>query len=52
MPRPVPTDRPKTTYIADPAVRIGHVHLKVANLERALAFYSGLLGLEITQRRR
>ncbi len=28
--------------------RIGHVHLKVANLDRALAFYSGLLGFEIT----
>ena len=28
--------------------RIGHVHLKVANLERALAFYQGLLGFELT----
>jgi catechol 2,3-dioxygenase len=37
-------------YTADPGVRIGHVHLKVADLERALAFYSGVLGLEITQR--
>jgi catechol 2,3-dioxygenase len=37
-------------YTADPAVRIGHVHLKVANLDRALEFYSGMLGLEITQR--
>jgi catechol 2,3-dioxygenase len=34
----------------DPAVRIGHVHLKVADLERALDFYSGVLGFEITQR--
>jgi catechol 2,3-dioxygenase len=34
----------------DPGVTIGHVHLKVADLERALAFYSGLLGFEITQR--
>jgi catechol 2,3-dioxygenase len=34
----------------DPGVRIGHVHLKVADLERALAFYSGVLGFEITQR--
>lgn len=33
-----------------PAVRIGHVHLKVADLERALAFYCGVLGFEITQR--
>jgi len=34
----------------DARVRIGHVHLKVADLERALAFYRGVLGLEITQR--
>jgi len=33
-----------------PGVKIGHVHLKVANLERALAFYSGVLGFELTQR--
>ena len=31
-------------------VRIGHVHLKVADLERALAFYCGVLGFELTQR--
>jgi catechol 2,3-dioxygenase len=37
-------------YIADPRVRIGHVHLKVADLERAVAFYSGVLGFEIMQR--
>jgi catechol 2,3-dioxygenase len=34
----------------DPATRIGHVHLKVADLDRALAFYHGVLGFEITQR--
>jgi catechol 2,3-dioxygenase len=33
-----------------PETRIGHVHLKVADLERALAFYQGILGFEITQR--
>ncbi|HRC85274.1 MAG TPA: VOC family protein [Thermoanaerobaculia bacterium] len=33
-----------------PGVDIGHVHLKVADLERALAFYSGVLGFELTQR--
>ena len=31
--------------------RIGHVHLKVADLERALSFYCGVLGFELTQRR-
>lgn len=36
-------------YVADPQVRIGHVHLKVAKLERAIAFYSGVLGLQMTQ---
>lgn len=34
----------------DSQVRIGHVHLKVADLERALKFYCGVLGFEITQR--
>ncbi|RYG20314.1 glyoxalase [bacterium] len=33
----------------DPRVGIGHVHLKVADLERALAFYQGILGFEVTQ---
>jgi len=34
----------------DPGVTIGHVHLKVADLDRALAFYSGVLGFELMQR--
>jgi catechol 2,3-dioxygenase len=34
----------------DPNVHIGHVHLKVANLQRALDFYCGVLGFELTQR--
>jgi catechol 2,3-dioxygenase len=34
----------------DPGVRIGHVHLKVADLDRALGFYQGVLGFELTQR--
>jgi len=34
----------------DPQVRIGHVHLKIADLERSLKFYCGVLGFEITQR--
>lgn len=38
-PNPIQTD-----------VTIGHVHLKVADLDRALAFYSGVLGFELTQR--
>ncbi len=31
-------------------VRVGHVHLKVADLERSLAFYCGVLGFELMQR--
>lgn len=34
----------------DPGVSIGHVHLKVADLDRALAFYCGVLGFELKQR--
>lgn len=34
----------------DPRVRIGHVHLKVADLERALKFYRDVLGFELQQR--
>jgi catechol 2,3-dioxygenase len=34
----------------NPGVRIGHVHLKVADLDRALAFYCGVLGFELMQR--
>ena len=33
-----------------PGVRIGHVHLKVADLERAIGFYRDVLGFEVTQR--
>jgi len=33
-----------------PQVRIGHVHLKVSDLERALGFYRDVLGFEVTQR--
>ncbi|HEX2552939.1 MAG TPA: VOC family protein [Microvirga sp.] len=42
---PAATARP-----IDPGVRIGHVHLKVADLDRALAFYCGVLGFELMQR--
>jgi catechol 2,3-dioxygenase len=38
------------TRTLDPRVRIGHVHLKVADLDRALAFYCGVLGFEVTAR--
>ena len=37
-------------YVVDARVRIGHVHLKVADLQRALRFYAGVLGMEVMQR--
>src|SRR6202042_2010374 len=43
-------DQSTKPYVAHPGVRIGHVHLKVSNLERSIAFYSGMLGLQIMQR--
>ena len=49
MPEPLtpilPNERP-----IDPGVRIGHVHLKVADLDRALGFYCGVLGFALIQR--
>jgi catechol 2,3-dioxygenase len=38
------------TSTIDPRVRLGHVHLKVADLERSLAFWCGVLGFELKQR--
>ena len=47
---PVTEEAAAHRYIADPRVHVGHVHLKVADLQRALEFYSGVLGLQVTQR--
>jgi len=43
-----PVQRPAAPI--DTGVRIGHVHLKVADLDRSLAFYCGVLGFELMQR--
>jgi catechol 2,3-dioxygenase len=40
----------QTDLPIDSQVRIGHVHLKVADLDRALGFYCGVLGFELQQR--
>src|SRR6266576_2396526 len=40
----------KDFHAVDPRVRIGHVHLKVSDLEAALKFYCGVLGFELMQR--
>lgn len=41
---------PAPTPPINPGVRIGHVHLKVADLERSLDFYCGVLGFQLMQR--
>lgn len=38
------------SFTTDPGTRIGHVHLKVADLDRAIAFYRDVMGFEVTQR--
>lgn len=35
-------------YVVPPQTQIGHVHLKVSDLERSLAFYRDLLGFQLT----
>ncbi len=46
-----PTEaRPYGTGLIDPRVRIGHAHLKVADIERSLEFYCGVLGFQLMQR--
>ncbi|HEV7550729.1 MAG TPA: VOC family protein [Candidatus Angelobacter sp.] len=46
----MPTPEKKGVQAIDPQVRMGHVHLKVANLERALGFYRDVLGFGLMQR--
>jgi catechol 2,3-dioxygenase len=43
-----PLDQPASP--AAPGVSVGHVHLRVADLERAIGFYSGVLGLDVMQK--
>lgn len=44
------TTEPSRKKPIDPRVEVGHAHLKVADLERSLAFYCGVLGFELMQR--
>ena len=37
-------------YTIPAAAKVGHVHLKVSDLQRSIGFYCGLLGFEITAR--
>jgi catechol 2,3-dioxygenase len=50
MDRMPPSEKPASNAPIHPSARIGHVHLKVANLDRAIAFYSGVLGFDVMQR--
>ena len=50
MDRPARTDPHSKPKPIDERVKIGHVHLKVAEIERSLAFYCDVLGFHITQR--
>jgi catechol 2,3-dioxygenase len=40
----------KQDFVIDPGVDVGHVHLKVADIDRSLAFYCGVLGFEVIAR--
>ncbi|MBW3625805.1 MAG: VOC family protein [Armatimonadetes bacterium] len=46
---PAPSETAGGSRPIHPGVSIGHVHLKVSDLERALDFYCGVLGFELTQ---
>jgi catechol 2,3-dioxygenase len=54
MPQPIQSFDPSSAEIfkapIDARARIGHVHLKVADIERALAFYCGVLGFSLVAR--
>ena len=38
------------TYRADPGMSVGHVHFKVSDLDRSIAFYRDVLGMDLMQR--
>src|SRR5207244_2985577 len=48
--RPIRNPQSEIRNMIHPATRIGHVHLTVADLDRALAFYRDVLGFEVTTR--
>ena len=50
MPADAVADVPAPNGAISPGTRIGHVHLKVSNLERSLAFYVGVLGFQVMAR--
>jgi catechol 2,3-dioxygenase len=46
----VTTNETSLSLPIDTQARVGHVHLRVANLERAIGFYSGVLGFQVKTR--
>lgn len=46
----MPQNEPSTSPPIHPQTRIGHIHLRVSDLERAIEFYSGVLGFEVRMR--
>src|SRR5215470_14758169 len=46
----LPLEQSLTPHPSDSSVRMGHVHVNVADLDRALAFYCGVLGFSLMQR--
>ena len=46
----MPDANPQPARPIDAGARIGHVHLKVADIDRALGFYVGVLGMQVMQR--
>jgi catechol 2,3-dioxygenase len=44
------SEKPEPTVAIDPRVKVGHVHLNVADLERSVAFYRDVLGLRVLLR--
>src|SRR3954454_20791579 len=47
---PGSTMQPQAGFVVNAGVDIGHVHLKVADIDRALGFYCGVLGFEVMAR--
>ncbi|MCB8822761.1 VOC family protein [Microvirga rosea] len=47
---PLKAAEPSATRPVHPGTRIGHIHLKVADLDRAIGFYRDVLGFELMQR--
>ncbi len=45
-----PASSVASAYVAPAQTRIGHVHLRVTDLDKALAFYQGILGFQLMQR--